>query len=293
MQTLDILKKRIKTTGDLLSVVKTMKSLAAVNIRHFEQAARSLTEYGDIVEQAWTVLFRSGGMVLPTGREKRAVILAMGSDQGMCGQFNEMAIQSALELGEKVKGAGIDVTYWTVGDRVLAGLIDAGKAVPEHFQIPGTLGGIDLVVGELVQRMAAWHRSGSGHFHVIHNTQNENEGYSPRNRRILPLDREWGETISSTQWPNRCLPQVFLPTDVMFATLFEQHLFVSLYGSMARSMAAENAARLAAMQSAEKNIEEMRTKLQGDFLQTRQNAITGELLDIVAGVEAMSPPKRP
>ncbi len=40
MQQLEAVRKKIATTGDLLSVVKTMKALAAVNIRHFENAAR-------------------------------------------------------------------------------------------------------------------------------------------------------------------------------------------------------------------------------------------------------------
>lgn len=288
MQTLDTLKRRIKTTGDLLAVVKTMKSLAAVNIRHFEQAARSLTEYADVVEQAWSVLFRSNGFLLPKSKEKHAVILAMGSDQGMCGQFNELAIQAALRLGEETREASFDVVYWTVGDRILAGLKDAGHDVQNHFQVPGTLGGLDAVTGDIMRHMADWHLHGSGQFHVVHNAQTEMEGYDSINRRILPLDREWGEIITSTPWPTRCLPQTNLPNDVLFANLFEQHLFVSLYGSLARSMAAENAARLAAMQAAEKNIEEMRIELQGKFLQTRQNAITDELLDIIGGAEAMS-----
>ncbi len=71
MQTLDALQKRIKTTTDLLSVVKTMKSLAAVNIRHFERAAQSLVQYAQVVEHGWSVLFRSGGVMLPQARKAR------------------------------------------------------------------------------------------------------------------------------------------------------------------------------------------------------------------------------
>ncbi len=60
-----------------------------------------------------------------------------------------------------------------------------------------------------------------------------------------------------------------------------------LYGAIARSMAAENIARLAAMHAAEKNIEDMREELQANFRQTRQNSITEELLDVMAGFEAL------
>ncbi|MGL1861414.1 MAG: F0F1 ATP synthase subunit gamma [Pseudodesulfovibrio sp.] len=287
MQTLDVLQKRIKTTSDLLSVVKTMKSLAAVNIRHFDRAAQSLMQYAQVVEQGWTVLFRSGGVMLPTGRETKATVLAVGSDQGMCGQFNELVMQASLMAGERLIEKGLEVTFWTAGDRIRAALEDAGKNPELHFSMPGTLGGVDSVVGDLVGHMAEWKRHGAERFHIVYNTQQEHEGYSPINDRILPLDKKWGESLTAAQWPGRCLPQTFLPGETLFAGLFKQHIFVSLYGAIARSMAAENAARLAAMQAAEKNIEDMREELQVNFRQTRQNAITEELLDIIAGFEAI------
>ena len=288
MQTLDVLQQRIKTTGDLLGVVRTMKSLAAVNIRHFERAAQSLTQYADVVEQGWTVLLRAGGVMLPASRVNRAVILVVGSDQGMCGQFNELAVRESLGTADRVRKQGMDISFWCAGDRVRSGLEDAGHMVEHHFVIPGTLGGVDGVVGQLVQEMARWQRRGVGRFYVVHNTPSSTEGYGTLEHRILPLDKAWGEKIARTPWPGRCLPQVLLPGEALFFRLFEQHLFVSLYGALARSMAAENAARLAAMQVAEKNIEEMRNDLEGEFRQSRQTSITGELLDIVAGFEAMS-----
>nr|WP_321513740.1 F0F1 ATP synthase subunit gamma [uncultured Pseudodesulfovibrio sp.] len=287
MQTLDALQKRIQTTGDLLGVVKTMKSLAAVNIRHFERAARSLTEYAEVVEQGWAVLFRSGELTLPAGRETRALILVVGSDQGMCGQFNELATRAALQEGDRIVGKGLDVAYWSAGDRIRIGLEDAGRVVVKHFSIPGTLGGVNLMVEGLVPHLAEWYRSGQGRFHVVHNAEGEREGYAPLVHNVLPLDKDWEEKVTAAPWPSRCLPQTYLPTEALFAGLFEQHLFASLYGALVRSMAAENAARLAAMQAAENNIEDMRAHLQMTFHQIRQDSITGELLDIVSGFEAM------
>jgi len=53
------------------------------------------------------------------------------------------------------------------------------------------------------------------------------------------------------------------------------------------SLASENAARLAAMQGAQKNIEELMDDLENQYNQLRQMSITGELLDIVSGFEAL------
>jgi len=74
----------------------------------------------------------------------------------------------------------------------------------------------------------------------------------------------------------------------LFSSLIREYLFVSLYRAFAESLASENASRLASMQNAEKNIEEQMQDLNVQFHRTRQMTITEELLDIVAGFEALS-----
>ena len=106
--------------------------------------------------------------------------------------------------------------------------------------------------------------------------------------KVLPLDKTWAETYTSREWPNRCLPMMGLPREVMFTHLFSQYLFVSFYRALAQSLASENAARLMAMQAAEKNILELEEELQALFREQRQAGITGELLDIISGFEALS-----
>ncbi|GAH48401.1 unnamed protein product, partial [marine sediment metagenome] len=63
--------------------------------------------------------------------------------------------------------------------------------------------------------------------------------------------------------------------------------YISLYRGFIESMASENASRLTAMQKAEENIEERLDNLNAQFNRQRQNAITEELLDIIAGFEAL------
>ena len=77
-------------------------------------------------------------------------------------------------------------------------------------------------------------------------------GYTQVFEKVLPLDKTWAETYTSREWPNRCLPMMGLPREVMFTHLFSQYLFVSFYRALAQSLASENAARLMAMQAAEK-----------------------------------------
>ena len=87
MQTIEGLKRRIQSTEDLLSVVRTMKALAAVNIRQYERAVESLHDYSRAVEMGLQVVLRDrpdfmvGAQAAPHDR-LGAVIF--GTDQGMC-----------------------------------------------------------------------------------------------------------------------------------------------------------------------------------------------------------------
>jgi F-type H+-transporting ATPase subunit gamma len=65
-------------------------------------------------------------------------------------------------------------------------------------------------------------------------------------------------------------------------------LFVTLHRAIVESLASENASRLAAMHAAERNIDDRLAALRGEFHLHRQTAITGELLEIVSGYEAMT-----
>jgi F-type H+-transporting ATPase subunit gamma len=76
--------------------------------------------------------------------------------------------------------------------------------------------------------------------------------------------------------------------DRLAAALFRQYFFVSLYRACAESLKSENTSRLAAMQTAEKNIIQRLDELNMQFNQQRQTTITEELLDIIAGFEALN-----
>ena len=287
MESLEALKKKIKTAGDLLSVVKTMKALAAVNIRQLERAVSSLDEYSRINDAAWQAFFRFQaklGVKVPD----RAVCLVLGSDQGMCGQFNEVILEKALALEKALTGQGVGVVFWTSGERVRAGLEDSGKTVEKHFPLPGGISGITGRVRDVVQAASDRQReTAMERFFIVFNELIKASGYKPAQARLLPLDQDWLDKYKAEPWPGRCLPLLGLSRKELFSHLFWQYLFVSLYRSYGQSLAAENAARLTAMQAAEKNIEEMGENLQARFRDTRQSTITAELLDVVTGFMAL------
>ena len=285
---LEALKRKIKTTSDLLSVVKTMKSLASVNIRQYEHAVTSLQQYARTVDLAWMALFRTGAGMPKAHRHGPAVLLTIGSDQGMVGQFNDLLLEQ-LESAEAQLRDGGEVTHWTSGERVLAGVLDSGRKSALHLELPSGLPGVDTTVLQLIGAIENWqHENKTGRIYLLRNRPAKAGSYETKLTKLVPLDEEWAERFHGETWPRNTIPLIPMNDARFFSHLFGQYLYITLYRVLCQSLASENAARLAAMQAAEKNIGELQDDLMAEFRQTRQTLITSELLDVVSGFEAMS-----
>src|SRR6056297_2122202 len=90
MPTLEGLRHQIETATDLHSIVTTMKTLAAVSIHQYEEAVEALGEYHRTIELGFQILLRGEPLRIDeSSGTGRPVAIVFGSDQGMCGRFNE------------------------------------------------------------------------------------------------------------------------------------------------------------------------------------------------------------
>lgn len=291
METIEDLKKRIDSTKDLQSVVKTMKAMAAVKIRQYEKAVESLADYNKTVEMGFQIVLRNRpGLMVGSRTTKRGKFGAVvfGSDQGMCGQLNDQIVSHALDslnrLSSSEKGERLILA---AGERVRGRLEDAGQNVSEFLTLPGSVTGIVSKVQEILSIIQKWNEEGLAQVYLFFSRPLSGSRYEPHTVHLLPLDRDWLLDIRKRKWPNNSLPLYTMDWDPLFSSLIRQYLFVVLFRAFAESLASENASRLAAMQGAEKNIEENLAGLNRYFHQKRQMTITEELLDIVSGFEAL------
>jgi F-type H+-transporting ATPase subunit gamma len=291
MENLEGIKRRIESTRDLQSVVKTMKALAAVRIRQYEKAVESLAVYNETVEMALRVVLQSRLRVLagPAGPKHRLGAVVFGSDQGMCGQLNDQVVTHALEEMQRISGEERPArSLLAIGERVRVRLEDAGHLVEESLPVPGSVSGITPLVQDILGRIERWHEEhGINEISLFYSHPLSGARYEPRSLHLLPVDRDWLLRVRSRKWPNRCLPQFTMDWDPLFSALIRQYLFVSLFRACAESLASENASRLASMQGAERNIRDQLETLTMRYHRQRQAAITEELLDIVSGFEAL------
>ena len=291
METIETLKKKLGSTEDLQSVVRTMKALAAVSIRQYEEAVRSLDTYNRTIELGLYVLLKDTQSRMtpaphPTGKKTGVVIF--GSEQGMCGQFNERIVSFATDHIDEMRIDPEDLAVLVVGERAAAQLESLKDSIDAVFPIPGSTSGITRSVQEVVLRIESW-RSGRDIERIIllYNKSGGRSSYDPVLQQILPVDPEWLARIKKTAWPSRVLPIFRMESRRLFSALIRQYLFASIFRAFAESLASENAGRLAAMQLAGKNIEETLEDLNSRYHRQRQSSITAELLDIASGFEAL------
>ncbi len=284
------LRRKIGSAGDLQSVVRTMKALAASNIGQYEQSVQALADYARSVELGLSICFRKIGPaatreIRARPRDGAIGAVVFGSDQGLVGQFNEDVAEYAMNALGKQPGKA---KVWSVGERVNERLADAGLPLAGHFAVPGSVKAITLLVGQiLLESEALYSEATISELHLFYNRPTTGAIYAPVVQRLLPLDDSWGSQLAARPWPTASLPEVMGSETGTLRALIREYLFVSLFRACAESLASENASRLAAMQRAEKNIGELLEELNGSFHRLRQSDIDEELFDVIAGFEAL------
>jgi F-type H+-transporting ATPase subunit gamma len=290
--TTESLRRKITSAGDLQSVVRTMKALAASSIGQYEKSVRALADYYRTVELGLGACFRNSRQAaLVMGPKKQTDATAIGavvfgSDQGLVGQFNDVVADYAIETLATLPGKS---QVWAVGERVHARLTDAGLPLMGLFPVPNSVQAITPLVGQIQIESEAHRAKGEYvHLYVFHNRPQSGALYEPVGQRLLPLDAEWQKALAKVGWPTGNLTEVMGSGTVTLRALIREYLFISLFRACAESLASENASRLAAMERADKNIDELLDNLHGTFHRLRQSGIDEELFDVISGFEALS-----
>lgn len=286
------LRRKISSAGDLQSVVRTMKALAASSIGQYEKSVGALGDYYRNVELGLGVCFRDAGSeALMTGETRQADGAAIGavvfgSDQGLVGQFNDVVADHAVKT---LVALAAEPEVWAVGERVHARLAEAGLSMIGLFSVPNSVTAITPLIGQILVDSETRHSQGEvTELHLFYNRPTSGAVYAPVSQRLLPLDDTWQTKLAELPWPTRNWPEVMGDGTATLRALIREYLFVSLFRACAESLASENASRLAAMQRAEKNIDELVEDLNGTFHRLRQSGIDEELFDVISGFEALS-----
>ena len=286
------LRRKIVGAGDLQSVVRTMKAVAASSIGQYEKSVLALDDYYRTVELGLAACFRASGPASLIAERKGQPVagaisaVVFGSDQGLVGQFNDVVAEYAVKT---LAGLSGKPQFWAVGERVHARLADAGVPLIGLFSVPSSVKAITPLVGQILMEREKRHGHGEvTELHLFNNRPTSEAAYAPFGQKLLPLDEDWRRKLVELPWPTGNLPEVMGGGTATLRAFIREYLFVSLFRACAESLASENASRLAAMQRADQNIDELLETLNGTFHRLRQSGIDEELFDVISGFEALS-----
>jgi F-type H+-transporting ATPase subunit gamma len=291
MATVRDLRDRIRSLKNTQQITKAMKQVAAAKIRRAEAAQKRARPYADALGEILAQLIEAVRSVdhpfMKPGKEGApAGVVLISADKGLAGAFNSNVIgaaqtfargQSAVRyytIGLKARNAvrrmGMpDHQTWLLGaPSKLDTAREVARATSQDFE-RGTIGEIVLVSQKLVSMM----------------TQR------PQARKLVPILAEdvadlGGERKKQSEGPRGTVE--FAPSpEFVLSRLLPKYLEFTLYSAMLETDAAFFAAQLVAMTNATDNASKLIDELTIQMNNARQAAITKELLEIVAGAEAL------
>jgi F-type H+-transporting ATPase subunit gamma len=280
--TLRDIRRRIRSVASTAQITKTMEMVSAAKLRRAQTAVESARPYGEQLREVLGNLAAASGEVLHPAfarREpRRRVVVLVTSDRGLCGAFNVNLIKTVEGL---VRGASVPTSLVLVGKK---GNDYFRRRKADILESSTGMGGVASwkFAEEMSRNLAGRFAAGEidevdlvyTHFKSALNRSIVVEPY-------LPMGRTATGPAVSRDYLYEPSPEVILERLVPYV------LAMRLYMAMAESAASEHGARMVAMGSATKNANEMIQTLTLHMNRTRQATITRELVEIVAGAEAL------
>jgi len=278
------IEKQIQTIEGLQDIIHSMRSLAATYLGRAEERLDGVRAYADTVGRAIADCLYGREISLPQDEGSGAAIVALFSEQGLCGRFNEVMAEAARKSAAGVESG----RFIVVGRR--GGELLRREGIEILDELPSTTSpdGVDAVIHSIARAVLRLKESNAfAELYLLYARYLSPGRIEPCFERVLPLDlSQWRDADASRTAP----PRLALRRLQMLRELVNEYAFVSLYRAMTESLASENGMRLQSMEAAKGNIDEALDDLQLQLRIQRQNDITEELLDVVAGAEALRRP---
>ena len=274
---------RIGSLKELRDVIGAMRALAAAQMQQAQRSLEAVNRYsnviaGALVESASLLPSRSAPFGATTA--KRRALLVFGSEHGFCGALNSRLIAEARGALNQEPGEC---------SLVMAGTRFAQRAIEQGLRADGTLAmathsaGVTTAarrIADEINRVIT--TANIGRLEVVHGSYVAGRRIRIQRFSLLPLDAR----MFSASTPS--IPPVSnLTPDALFEELAAEYLFAMIERAAMESFASENAARFRAMEAARENIDNKLRDLIRLAQQVRQESVTTEVLDLIAGSEAI------
>jgi F-type H+-transporting ATPase subunit gamma len=292
MATVRDLRDRIRSLKNTQQITKAMKQVAAAKIRRASAAQKRARPYADALGEMLADLIRAVSSVdhpfMKPGKEGApAGIVLISADKGLAGALNSNVIGAAERFARAQSG----VRYYTVGVKARNAVRRWG--MPDHSTWP--LGGESKIhtAREVAARASDDFKTGTiSEIVLVSQKLVSMMSQRPETRKLVPILASSFDSAPSGRSPqddNRPKGAIeFAPSpEFVLSRLLPKYLEFTIYSAMLETDAAFFAAQLVAMTNATDNASKLIDELTIAMNNARQAAITKELLEIVAGAEAL------
>jgi F-type H+-transporting ATPase subunit gamma len=288
------LKRRIRSVRNTRKITKAMELVASARLRRAQTRIEAMRPYADRMLELMGGVARASASVrsipLLQRREVRTVaIVPLTGDRGLAGAFNGQVIRRALQLEREVRGEGKEVRWLVAGKKGRSTLTFRRYDVVgawTGFSDRPQYGDAQAIAHRLTELYV------EGEVDAVRLVYNEYE--SPLVQRVtvkevLPIAEHLLETDEEERRDDAMRGDfIFEPEpEEILARLVPVYLETEVYRALLESAASEQGARMTAMRNASKNAGELIDGLTLQMNRARQAAITQELLEVVAGADAL------
>lgn len=284
MANLKEIRNRITSVSSTMQITSAMKMVSAAKLKKAQDAITAMRPYAEKLTEllqnlSATLEGDSVGSFADQREINKVLVVAITSNRGLCGAFNTNVIKQAVVVGNSYPGKQVDVfAIGKKGNDVLGktfNVIDNKSSVFDDLTFDNVADIAQILMDKFV----------SGEYDKIELVYNQFKNAATQivqREQFLPLAPiTGGEAVSSDY--------IFEPSkEEIVLTLIPKSLKTQLYKAVRDSFASEHGARMTAMHKATDNATDLRNQLKLTYNKARQAAITGEILEIVGGAEALN-----
>jgi F-type H+-transporting ATPase subunit gamma len=219
---------------------------------------------------------------------KKVAIIALTADRGLCGAFNSNIIKRALELVDTYRAQGVETDLVIMG-RKGAGTVRFLKYKIDKAYLDVTDSTAFLEAQALTNGVIRRYENDViDRVHLVFNSFRSPVEQLVTDQVILPIQEEIMGLYASAEGAQN-LDFIFEPSaEAILSALLPSYVEITIYRAILESMASEHGARMTAMRAASEAADEMIDDLTLAMNRVRQATITQELLEVVAGADALS-----
>ncbi|WP_024442343.1 MULTISPECIES: F0F1 ATP synthase subunit gamma [unclassified Mycobacterium] len=305
--TLRELRGRIRSAGSIKKITKAQELIATSRIGRAQNRLETARPYADEITRLLTTLAAEAALDHPLlverSEPRRAGVLVVSSDRGLCGGYNANVFRRAEELFSLLRSEGKDPVLYVVGRKALAYYSFRNWAVTDSwtgFSEQPTYENAATIASTLVEAFLAGADDDGDHpgtdgvlgvdeLHIVSTDFRSMLSQSAEARRIAPMLVEY---VGPEDPGVRTLYSFEPDATTLFDSLLPRYLTTRVYAALLDSAASELASRQRAMKSATDNADDLIKALTLEANRERQAQITQEISEIVGGANALADASR-